>query len=616
MNPPRRRSAVLAVALLATAGCAPAPSAAPTPLSSAGSATAAPTPEPSDLPFAPVTWPAEGTACSSDGTGGRIARIEAPDARTVVFRLCAPDGAFLARLAVPALGIVDAADLERVAADPAALRNVAGHGSYRVVRWGASNVELGRVGSAAADAAAPTVILRWAADAATRTADLIAGSVDGIDVPTADGLTAAATTPSLTVVPRPLLATAVLGFGRGSAFADARVRRAVASGIDNAGLADTAFPAGSTAADHLAPCEVPSGCAGSAFRGFNAPASAAALQSLKFNLDASYTLTVPDAPIPGLPDPAGAAAAVRDQFAANLGLTAEVTVLPADQFRAAVDGGTIQGLYLDGVAAPFADPSAFYDPLLLDHPASLAARLAGSALADLRAADASPDPAARDAGYASVADLVRDSVPVAPLVHPGSATVYRTDVEGAAAAPLGDDPLGAMTAGDRGQVVFEQASAPGGGWCGAQDTADAYRLCALVTDGLYGYAAGTQDPAPSLATACTPSPDATVWTCRLRTLRTSDGLVLDAADVVATFRAMADPADPVHRALGDAAFTTWSEVLGAASGPHAVASPSPASSATVAPSALPSGSAAPAGSGGASAPPGASGPTSPSASTP
>jgi len=39
-----------------------------------------------------------------------------------------------------------------------------------------------------------------------------------------------------------------------------------------------------------------------------------------------------------------------------------------------VDGGTIVGLYLDGVAAALADPSAFYDPLFVDHPASLAAR--------------------------------------------------------------------------------------------------------------------------------------------------------------------------------------------------------------------------------------------------
>ncbi len=592
MTPSRRLAALLALSLVGAAACGPGPLVTASPGASALPTSAPPTPAPSDIAFAPVAWPASGSACSMPGVAGRIGRIEAPDARTVVFTLCAPDGAFLARLAHPSMGIVDAAQLARISASPAALRDVAGHGSYSVVRWGASNVQLGRVGAASAADTAPTVILRWAADAAARTADVVAGSVDGIDAPTASGLAAAATNPALAVVPRPLLATTVLGFGSGAAFADARARWAIGMGIDRAGLVDSAFPAGSTPADHIAPCEVPAGCAGTAFRGFNAPSAVATLQSLKFNFDATYTLTVPDAPIPGLPDPAGVAGAISDQFAANLGVTLQIATMPAAEFRAAVDGGTLAGLYLDGVAAEVADPSAFYDPLFLDQPASLAASRAKSALSALRAADAEPDAAAREADYASAAGALRESAPVVPLAHPGASTVWQADVQGAAASPLGADPLGAMTAGDRGQVVFEGASAPVGGWCGPQPSADAYRLCALVTDGLYGYAAGSLDPAPQLATACAPNASATVWTCRLRTARTADGLVLDAADVVATFRAMADPSDPVHEALGDAAFSAWAAIFGAASGemPAATPPPSPAASGSAAPAPAASGS--------------------------
>ncbi len=557
-----------------------------TPATSAVPATAPPTAAPSDIPFSPVAWPATGSACSLSGRGGRIGRIEAPDDKTVVFTLCTPDGAFLERLAHPAMGIVDAAQLARIAASPAALRDVAGHGSYRVDLWGDSNVQLGLAGAASATATAPTVILRWAADPAARTADVVAGSVDGIDAPTEAGLTAAATNPALIVVPRPLLATSVLGFGGDAAFADALVRRDIAMGIDRGALVDAAFPAGSTPADHIARCEVPFGCSGTGFRGFNAPSAVAALQGLKFNFEATYTLNIPDAPIPGLPDPAGVAAALSDQFAANLGITLQVITVPSSELRAAVDSGTITGLYLDGVAATVADPSAFYDPLFLDQPSSPAAGRAGEAVSALRAADAEPDPAAREADYATADGLLRDSVPVAPLANPGAETVYRADVRGAAASPLGADPLGVMTAGDRRQVVFEQATAPDSGWCGAQSGADAYRLCALVTDGLYGYAVGSLDPVPELATACTANAGATVWTCRLRSLRTGDGLVLDAADVVATFRAMADPSDPVHVALGDAAFSAWAEILGAQSGAAPMATPTPTVSA--APTATPS----------------------------
>jgi ABC-type transport system substrate-binding protein len=601
MTLPRRPAVLLVLALVATAACGPAPTLTPSPDASIAAGTAAPTAPASDVPFAPAVWPASGSACDAadtSGTGGRIGRIEASDAKTVVFTLCASDGAFLARLASPAMGIVDAAQLARIAADPAAARDVAGHGSYRLARWGASNVQLERVGAASSSAVSQTVILRWTADPATRTADLVAGSVDGIDAPSAADLNAAATTPALRVVPRTLLATTVLGFGRGAAFSDARVRRAIAMGIDTDGLASTAFPPGSVAADHLAPCEVPAGCAGDPFRAFNAPSATAILQSATFNTDATYTLTVPDAAIPGLPDPAGVAAALSDQFAANLGITIAVKSMPADQFRAAVDGGTLTGLYLDGVASALADPSAFYDPLLLAHPASLAARRAGSAAGDLASGAVDPDPAAREAAYASAASSLRESAPLAPLVHPGSETIFAADVKGAAASPLGADPLGAMTAGDRGQVVFEQATAPGGGWCGAQDTPDAYRLCALVTDGLYAVTAGTLDPTPRLATTCTPNADATVWTCRLRTLRTGDGLVLDAADVLATFRAMADPADPVHRALGDAAFGAWDQLFGSASG--TLPTPSPTPTPSTSPSASASATSGPTDSGGAS----------------
>ncbi|MHB8960429.1 MAG: ABC transporter substrate-binding protein [Candidatus Limnocylindrales bacterium] len=590
MTNTRRLFAVLALLALAASACGPAPAETPlAPASGAASSQASSTAAPSDVPFAPVAWPASGSACGSGGSsvaGSRLGRVQAVDARTVVFTLCVSDGAFLARLAHPSMGIVDAADLARIAADPSAIRDVSGHGSYRVAQWGNDNVELARVGAATSSAAAPTLILRWAADPAARTADLVKANVDGIDAPTPDGLDSAATMPSLAVVGRPLLATTVLGFGKGAAFADVRVRRAIASGIDTGALAQ-AFPAGATAADHLVPCDVPAGCAGSAFRAFNGPASVAALQGVKFNFGASYPLTIPDAPIPGLPDPAGVAAALQDQMAANLGLAVQVQTMPADQFRAAVDGGTIAGLFLDGVAAGLADPSAFYNPLFLDHPKSLAAQRASSAVRGLLTAATTPGTAARQAAYAAAATKLRDSVPVAPLVHPGAETIFRADVVNAATSPLGEDPLGVMTAGDRGQVVFEQAAAPAGGWCGALPSADAYRLCGLVTDGLYGYAAGSLEPTPRLATACTANADATVWTCRLRQTRTGSGLLLDAADVVATIRAMADPTDPVHQALGDAAFTAWTDLFGLVPGSllHPAPAPTPTPSATPAASA-------------------------------
>ncbi len=95
-----------------------------------------------------------GTACGGEGYHGEMGRIEAPDARTVVFTLCEPDGAFLGKLAHPALGILDAAAIERLAADPGTATSLAGTGPYRIDAWTpGENVRLALAGDkgAAAD---------------------------------------------------------------------------------------------------------------------------------------------------------------------------------------------------------------------------------------------------------------------------------------------------------------------------------------------------------------------------------------------------------------------------------------------------------------------------------
>jgi len=149
-----------------------------------------------------------------------------------------------------------------------------------------------------------------------------------------------------------------------------------------------------------------------------------------------------------------------------------------------------------------------------------------------------------------------------PLAHPGSTVAFRSDVTGVVASPLGLDPLGAFTPGDRGQLVFMQASEPDGAYCGDQASLDAYRLCGLVLEGLYGFAPGSLTVEPRLAEACDPDDSATTWTCRLRTGVTfSDGAHLDAGDVLASFVAQWDRTQPL-RTGSDAPFTAWSALFG------------------------------------------------------
>ena len=178
-----------------------------------------------------------------------------PAPRTVRFTLCAPDGAFPARLAHPALGILDARG-RRAASRRTRRRSRTspGAGPFRIEAWtDGDNVRLARVGArprpgrrrrtrAAASpspAAVPpsTIVLRWAAVAREPHRALRAADVDGIDAPSAADLEDISTLPELVVLPRPGLATAYLGIGAGHQLGRTAVRRAFAMGLDRDSLA-------------------------------------------------------------------------------------------------------------------------------------------------------------------------------------------------------------------------------------------------------------------------------------------------------------------------------------------------------------------------------------------
>ncbi|MFC4125370.1 ABC transporter substrate-binding protein [Nocardia rhizosphaerae] len=120
-------------------------------------------------------------------------------------------------------------------------------------------------------------------------------------------------------------------------------------------------------------------------------------------------------------------------------------------------------------------------------------------------------------------------------------------------------PLFALGAAGALAVSLAACSAPSGGSDDALVLADAYELGgynpiagygaageAKIYDGLLRLTGGDGMPgfAPALATELpTPNADASVWTAPLRSgVRFSDGSDFDAADVVATYRAILDPA--------------------------------------------------------------------------
>jgi ABC-type transport system substrate-binding protein len=605
MTRPGWRLPAIFLATLLVTGCASVPEDGPSASVLPSLAARTPAPATTEPPFAPAAWPEAGSACDAEGYEGRLGRVEALNARTVRFTLCEPDAAFPARLADPALGVVDASTVALVGEDPEAARVAAGAGPFRIETWtDGDNVRLARVGGDGTSVSAPptagppmssaapsassagpspspagppaspslppsgvppeVVVLRWAGASPVRAAALQGAEVDGIDDPAPADVAELELQPELVVLPRPGLETAYLGFGADRSFGEAAVRRAFAQALDHEALARDAFPAGSQPATFTTPCSVPSGCVGQPWYEFNGPAAVDALNVAGFDRDGAVTLAVPDAPVPGLPDPGAAGRAVRDMLEQHVGLRVRLQERPAAELGAAIEGGDVEGLYLWGVSSILADPSGFLEPLFGRGARGTAAKRGRDVREALDTAAAAPDEAARRAAFASANDAIRTQAPIVPLVHPGSTAAYRADVADVVVSPLGLDPLGRMVPGDRRQLVVMGDAEPAGAWCAAAGIdPGSRRLCALVTPGLFAFTDGSLVPRPVLAQRCTAEAGFRSWTCRLRDdLAFHDGKGVDAGDVLASLQAQGDPDSPLRRGLPRDAFAAWDELFG------------------------------------------------------
>jgi ABC-type transport system substrate-binding protein len=386
----------------------------------------------------------------------------------------------------------------------------------------------------------------WNADPRHRLADLVAGSIDGMDRVRIGDEAKISANPDLVLMPTVGLATAFLGINaRTVPFDDPSVREAVALGIDRQALVDAAFPSGSTVARYLTPCSVPHGCRGTAFPEVDRPAAKDLLDQAGFP---TFTTTIAyaDAPSSYLPNPAAAAENLRSQLA-EIGITATLKPQPADALIAAVDSGKSPGLFLLGTVARMPDVTEFLERNV----GSGAGRFGGvdrSLTAALKKAATAVSDDDRAPAYTAVNDALRRTVPLVPLAHPGWNVAYRSDVAAAHTSPLASERFAAMTPGDRRQIAWAQATEPESLYCADEDEADTLRACAQIGESLYAYEPGEASLLPALATDCqTPKP-LTTWTCTLRRrVVFHDGSRLDAADVVMSFAAQWDAANPLHR---------------------------------------------------------------------
>ena len=571
-SPRWSRTALVAVTTIVVAACGGSSTASPA--ASTAATAAAPTAEAPSAPesqaaFVGLSYPEVGDApCGVPPYTGNMKKITAVDEYTVEFQLCAPDPAFLPKVAFQVFGIQDADWLAENAANKAYLDKPNGTGPYELVEWSKGNRMTFKAfdGYWGTKALTPGLELRWSDEAAQRLLELQSGNIDGMDNPGADDIANIKADSTLKFNVREPLNTFYLGFNNQlKPWTNEKIRQAIALGINRKQIVDNFYPEGSEVATHFTPCNVPFGCEGDATWDFNLDQAKQLLAEgmaeegvTKLDTKLSFRNAVRGY----LPDPPQVATEIAAQLKQNLGIDATLDLQESGAFLDAAAAGTLPGLFMLGWGADYPDPTNFLDY----HFGAGSGKKFGKPFDDIAAAlqkgATSLADADRQAAYAEANNLIKQHVPAVIIAHGASGTAFKADVENSHTSPLGNEVFAVMKAADRPNLVFMQNAEPLSLYCGDETDGESLRACAQVSEALYAYEVGGTKAVPALAESCTPNDDATIWTCTLRQNVTfHNGATLDANDVVVSYAVQWDTKHPLH--IGrSGAFEYWPGLWG------------------------------------------------------
>ena len=564
-SPRWSRTALVAVTTIVVAAACSSSSSTPSPAAStaasAGAATPAATAAESQAAYTGMTYPESGAAPCGEAAApdaahaaytGEFKQITAIDAHTVEFQLCNPDVAFLPKIAFTAFAIDDSDFLAKHAADKSYLDTPNGTGPYKLKEWSKGNriVFEANPDYWGTKALTPNLEFRWSDEAAQRWLELQSGSVDGIDNPGTDDIPNIKADSSVKFYPREGLNTMYLGFNNTvKPWTNEKIRQAIAMGINRKQIVDNFYPEGSEVATHFTPCAIPFACEGDPTWDFDLDEAKRLLAEgmAEEGIDKIDTKLSFRSAVRGyLPDPPQIATEIAGQLKDNLGINATLDLQESGAFLDAAAAGTLDGIYMLGWGADYPDNTNFLDY----HFGSGSGKKFGEPFPDIVAAlnkgAQSADDATRKAAYTEANNLIKQHVPAVIVAHGGSGTAFKADVEGAHSSPLGNESFAVMkAAGDT--LVWMQNAEPLSLYCGDETDGETLRACQMVKESLYTYKVGGTDTEPALAESCTPNAELTVWTCKLREgVKFQDGADFDANDVVASYAAQWDTANPLH----------------------------------------------------------------------
>jgi peptide/nickel transport system substrate-binding protein len=486
------------------------------------------------------------TAPSCD-YGGKIKDISALDELTVQFTMCKPDPAFLAKAAFIPFGIQPKEWIEETGGTGELLEHPIGTGPYMLDAWNrGDSVVFKRFDDYWGDKAiAETMVLRWSTEGAARLLELQSGTVDQITNVSPDDFDTIKSNPDLQLLP--VANPNILYLAMTNTFEpfdNVKVRQAVAMGIDRERIVENFYPEGSTVPTHFTPCSIPNGCTGDPWYDFDPEAARALLAEAGYPDGFETSIFYRDVFRGYLPEPALVAVEFQAQLRDNLGIEAEVVVMESGEFIDESNSGRLDGFYLLGWGADYPHVTNFLDfhfsatnPQFGDpHP---------EIYEPLEEASQIGDAAAAEALYVEANNAIRELVPMVPIAHGTSAQAALAGVQ-THARPFGG-VVGAKVDPGKDTFVFMQNAEPIGLYCADETDGESLLPCEQVVEPLLAYALDSGDTIPALATSCEPNADSTVWTCYLREgVKFHDGSDFDATDVIASWAAGIDAANPYH----------------------------------------------------------------------
>lgn len=189
--------------------------------------------------------------------GGEFKSIEAVDAKTVKFTLCAPDPAFPSKVAFSVFGIQDKDFMDANNGDSVKMSEKPnGTGPYIVKAWnrGDSVVYEANPDYWGEKAKTKNLIFRWSEQSAQRLLELQAGTVNGIDNPGPDDVATIEADKNLKLYPRAGFNIFYIGFNNTIApFDNLDFRKAIAYAIDRQRIVDQYYAVGSSVAVNFVP---------------------------------------------------------------------------------------------------------------------------------------------------------------------------------------------------------------------------------------------------------------------------------------------------------------------------------------------------------------------------